>query len=202
MAEASEQRHAPSTTAKLVLELGPLFVFFAANYIGGLFVATGALIAATLVSLVASRIMHGTIPIMPLVTAGIVAFFGGLTLYLHDETFIKVKPTIVYVTFAAVLLGGLFSKKPLLEHVLGQVFQLTEEGWRKLSYRWAAFFLAMAVLNELVWRNVSTDQWVAFKAFGLLPLTVLFAMLQAGLLARHELADPKVSVRQNSAPDD
>lgn len=191
MAEASEQRHAPNTATKLVLELGPLVVFFAANYIGGLFVATAALIATTLVSLVASRIMHGAIPLMPLITALLVALFGGLTLYLHDETFIKVKPTIVYITFAAVLLGGLFLKKPLLEHVLGRVFRLTDEGWRKLSYRWAAFFLAMAALNEAVWRNFSTDEWVTFKAFGLLPLTVVFAMLQAGLLARHELSDPK-----------
>jgi len=115
----------------------------------------------------------------------IVFVFGGLTLYLHDETFIKLKPTIVYSMFAVLLAAGLILRKPLLELLFGPVFTLTEEGWRKLTLRWTAFFLAMAIVNEIVWRNFSTDAWVSFKAFGFLPLTFLFALAQMPLLQRH-----------------
>ena len=112
---------------------------------------------------------------MPLVTAVIVLVFGGLTLVLQDETFIKLKPTIIYVLFGGVLLGGLAFRKPLLGMVFDSVFHLTDEGWRKLTLRWALFFFALAVLNEIVWRTQSTDFWVSFKVFGVLPLTFLFA---------------------------
>jgi intracellular septation protein len=122
---------------------------------------------------------------MPLVSAVVVFAFGGLTLYLQDETFIKLKPTIIYVLFAAVLFGGLFFGHSLLAMVLDSVFHLDDEGWRKLTLRWALFFVAMAVVNELVWRNFSTDAWVTFKTFGFLPLTVLFAVAQTPLLMRH-----------------
>jgi intracellular septation protein len=124
--------------------------------------------------------------VMPLVTAFIVLVFGGATLILHDETFIKLKPTIIYVLFGIVLLGGLAFKKPLLEMVFDSVFNITEEGWRKLTLRWALFFLALAVLNEIVWRTQTTDFWVAFKVFGVVPLTLVFGAMQVRLLMKYE----------------
>ena len=134
---------------------------------------------------------------MPLVSGVIVLVFGGLTLYLHDETFIKLKPTIVYSLFAVLLAAGLLLKKPVLELLFGSALALTEEGWRKLTLRWTAFFVAMAIVNEFVWRNFSTDAWVSFKAFGFLPLTLLFALAQVPLMQRHgeppngEASDPR-----------
>jgi intracellular septation protein len=173
--------------SKLIIELGPLLVFFATNAAAGVYAGTAAFMAATVISLAASRILHQKVPIMPLVSGVIVLVFGGLTLYLHDDTFIKLKPTIVYSMFAALLAAGLLLKKPLLELLFGSAFSLTEEGWRKLTVRWIFFFIAMAVVNELVWRNFSTDTWVSFKAFGFLPLTLLFTFAQVPLLQRHGL---------------
>ena len=125
------------------------------------------------------------LPIMPIVTAIIVLVFGGLTLFLQDDMFIKLKPTIIYVLFGGVLLGGLVFGKSLLGIVFDSMFHLTEEGWRKLTLRWALFFLALAVLNEIVWRNASTNIWVDFKVFGVMPLTFLFAALQVPLLQKY-----------------
>jgi intracellular septation protein len=151
----------------------------------GIYAGTAAFMAATLLSLAVAWLRYHKVPVMPLVSGAIVLVFGGLTLYLRDETFIKLKPTIVYSMFAVLLAAGLLMKKPMLELLLGPVFNLTEEGWRKLTLRWALFFVAMAVLNELIWRNVSTDAWVSFKAFGFLPLTFLFALAQVPLMHRH-----------------
>jgi len=176
---------APSVLLKLAIELGPLLVFFGTNVAAGIFAGTAAFMAATLVSLLAAWFSYHKLPIMPIVSGVIVLVFGGLTLYLRDETFIKLKPTIVYTMFAALLVAGLLWKKPMLELLFGPVFTLTEEGWRKLTIRWALFFAVMAVVNELVWRNVSTDAWVSFKAFGFLPLTFLFAIAQVPLMQRH-----------------
>jgi intracellular septation protein len=170
---------------KLVIELGPLLVFFGTNAAAGIYAGTAAFMVATLISLAVAWLRYHKLPIMPLVSGVIVLVFGGLTLYLRDDTFIKLKPTIVYSMFAILLAAGLLMKKPVLELLLGPVFNLTEEGWRKLTLRWALFFVAMAVLNELVWRNVSTDAWVSFKAFGFLPLTFLFAVAQVPLMQRH-----------------
>ena len=176
---------APSVLLKLAIELGPLLVFFGTNAAAGIYAGTAAFMAATLVSLLAAWFSYHKLPIMPIVSGVIVLVFGGLTLYLRDETFIKLKPTIVYTMFAALLVAGLLWKKPMLELLFGPVFTLTEEGWRKLTIRWALFFAVMAVVNELVWRNVSTDAWVSFKAFGFLPLTFLFAIAQVPLMQRH-----------------
>jgi intracellular septation protein len=145
---------------------------------------------AVLVALAISYILTRHLPIMPVVTAIIVVVFGGLTLFLHDATFIKVKPTIIYALFGAILLGGLFFNKPLLGMVLDSMFQLTEEGWRKLTLRWALFFLVLAVLNEIVWRNTSTNMWVDFKVFGVVPLTLIFGALQVPLLKKYEIEQP------------
>jgi intracellular septation protein len=170
---------------KLVLDLGPLALFFFANSRYGIFAATATFMVAVLAALAVSYAMTRHLPIMPVVTAIIVVIFGGLTLALHDATFIKVKPTIIYALFGAVLLGGLYFNKPLLGVVFDSLFQLTEAGWRKLTLRWAIFFFALAVLNEIVWRNFSTDLWVDFKVFGVVPLTFLFAALQAPLLKKY-----------------
>lgn len=172
---------------KLAIELGPLLVFFAVNAAAGIYAATAVFMAATLVALGVAWWRYHKIPIMPLVSGAVVLVFGTLTLYLRDDTFIKLKPTIVYLTFAAFLGAGLMLKKPVLELLLGSVFNLTEPGWRKLTLRWVVFFIAMAVVNEFVWRNVSTDVWVSFKAFGFLPLTFLFALAQVPLMQRHGL---------------
>jgi intracellular septation protein len=192
---------------KLALELGPLVLFFVANSRpqafapwlapllpagamsgehAGIFAATGVFMIAVLISLAVSFALTRHLPVMAMVSAVIVAVFGGMTLVLQDETFIKLKPTVIYLLFAAVLVGGLVFKKPLLALVFDQAFDLTEEGWRKLTVRWAVFFLALAVLNEIVWRTQTTDVWVSFKVFGALPLTLVFALLQYPLLVKYE----------------
>jgi intracellular septation protein len=171
---------------KFALELGPLVVFFAANSRAGLFWATGIFMAATALSLIVSWVLIRRVPIMPLVTGVVVLIFGGLTLYLQDELFIKLKPTIVNVLFGTALLTGLFFGKSLLAVVFEAAFDLTAEGWRKLTFRWAIFFLFLAVLNEVIWRNFSTDFWVAFKVWGVMPLTFMFALCQIPLLTRYD----------------
>jgi len=170
---------------KLALDLGPLALFFFANSHYGIFAATATFMVAVLAALAVSYGLTRQLPIMPLVTAIIVVIFGGLTLILHDATFIKVKPTIIYALFGAVLIGGLFFNKPLLGILFDSLFNLTEEGWRKLTLRWAIFFFVLAVLNEIVWRNTSTDVWVDFKVFGVMPLTLLFGALQMPLLKKY-----------------
>jgi intracellular septation protein len=170
---------------KLTLDIGPLVLFFAINARLGIFTATAVFMAAVLAALVVAYVMTRRVEIMPLVTAVVVLIFGGLTLVLHDDLFIKLKPTIIYVLFGGALVAGLMMGKPLLGIVFDSVFDLTEEGWRKLTWRWALFFFALAVLNEIVWRNFSTDVWVSFKLFGVVPLTFLFGAAQLPLLTKY-----------------
>ncbi|MDH4983435.1 septation protein A [Hyphomicrobium sp. D-2] len=171
---------------KLIVEVGPLAVFFLVNARAGIYWGTGLFMGATVISLIASRILFGRIPPMPLITGAFVLVFGGLTVWLQDDHFIKLKPTIVNGLFAAALFGGLLAGHSLLKIVFGEVFRLTEEGWRKLTFRWACFFTCLALLNEIVWRTVSTDTWVSFKVFAIMPLTMIFAVAQLGLLKAHE----------------
>ena len=171
---------------KLLVEVGPLVVFFVTNARAGIFWGTGAFMVAIVISLIASRILFGRVPVMPLVTGVFVLVFGGLTLWLQDEQFIKIKPTLVNALFAGALFTGLLAGRSLLKIVFGEVFRLTDEGWRKLTLRWACFFTFLAVLNEVVWRSFSTDVWVSFKVFGIMPLTMIFAIAQMGLLKQHE----------------
>jgi len=173
-------------TLKLVLDIGPLILFFVVNAKAGIFAATAAFMAAVVVALVVSYVLIRRFPVMTVVSAVIVMVFGGLTIFLHDDTFIKMKPTLIYLLFAGVLGGGLLLRKPLLSIVFDSVFHLTDEGWRKLTIRWAVFFLVMAVLNEIVWRTQSTDFWVSFKLFGFVPLTFLFAIAQLPLMKKHD----------------
>lgn len=174
---------------RLALDLGPLLLFFGVNALYGIFAATAAFMVAIAISLITSRLLTGEFAKMPLITAVFVMVFGGLTLWLQDETFIKIKPTMIYLIFAGLLLGGLAAGRVFLESLLGQTFDLTHEGWRKLTIRWSGFFLFLAVANEIVWRTFSTDTWVSFKVFGLLPLTLAFAAAQVGLLQKYARRD-------------
>ena len=188
------RRHLPPLL-KLVLELGPLVVFFLGNAYAEkfgiaadkkLFAATGVFIVATVLCLGVHYALIRRLPIMPLVSGVVVVVFGGLTLALQDKTFIMMKPTIVNSLFGLVLLGGLLFDKSLLSVVLDSMFALTEEGWRKLTFRWGLFFFALAALNEVIWRTQTEDFWVNFKVFGIMPLTVAFALAQTPLLMRYE----------------
>lgn len=174
-----------------VVDYGPLAVFFVAYLKFGLFAATAGLMAATAVVLVLSLAIERRLPMVPLVTAAVVGVFGGLTLWLHDETFIKVKPTIVQILFAAVLFGGLAFGRLFLKSLLGTTISMDDAGWRTLTVRYGWFFLAMAGLNEVVWRTQSTDFWVTFKVFGIAGLTVLFALSQIPVMTRHHVDKEK-----------
>jgi len=176
---------------KLALDIGPLFLFFFANARFGIFAATGAFMVAIVVALVVSYALIRRWPVMPLVSAFIVLVFGGLTLLLHDEFFIKVKPTIIYLLFGGTLIGGLVMRKNLLAIVFDSMFHLSDEGWRKLTVRWAAFFIFLALLNEIVWRTQTTDIWVNFKVFVVTPLTFVFAMLQYPTLVKYRVEPEK-----------
>ena len=175
--------------AKLLIELGPLVAFFAANWLGGIFWGTGVFMAATAVALAASWMLTGKLAMVPLVSAVFVAIFGALTLWLHSDLFIKVKVTLINALFGAVLLGGAAAGRSYLKLIMGEAVKLQEKAWLTLSIRWGVFFLAMAALNEIVWRNFSTDVWVNFKVFGLLPLTLVFALANTPFMSKHMIED-------------
>jgi intracellular septation protein len=191
----------PHPLFKLATELGPLLVFFIANAKFHLFVATGAFMVAVVAAMIASYVVTRHVPIMALVTGIIVIVFGTLTLVLHDETFIKVKPTIIYSLFAGVLGGGLLFGRSFIAIMFDQMFNLTPRGWRSLTMRWALFFLALAVLNEIVWRTQTTDFWVNFKVFGVTPLTMLFALTQMPLIKRYQVEPVSLEESEAEAGD-
>ena len=196
------KKDAMNPMLKLVLELGPLIVFFFANArgaqiaaafpalssLGGpIFIATALFMAATIISLVVSYAIARTVPIMPLVSGAVVMVFGLLTLYLKDDTFIKMKPTIINTLFGIILLVGLYFGKSFLKIVFDAAFQIDETGWKKMTFRWGLFFLFLAVINEIVWRNTSTDTWVTFKVWAVMPITLLFTFSQLPLIMKHSL---------------
>ena len=174
---------------KLLIDVGPLAVFFIFYTRSGLQASILPLMIATVIAVLFSYILEKKIPIMPTVGAGIVLIFGGLTIYFDNEVFIKMKPTIINLIFAIILYGGMLVKKPLLKILLGAALRLEEEGWRILTYRWIGFFIALAVLNEIVWRTQTTDIWVNFKVFGILPITFIFTMTQFPLIKKHQIDD-------------
>ena len=187
---ADETKKEINPLIRLAIEIGPLAVFFIANTRADIFVATGAFMVAILVSLTASLILERRLPVMPLVTAGVVFVFGGLTLLLQDELFIKLKPTIVNSLFAIAIFVGLGMGRNFVKVVMGAALKLTDQGWRILAMRWGVFFIVLAILNEIVWRSVSTDAWVSFKVFGILPLTLVFSFAQVPVLMRYAVEDP------------
>jgi len=184
----------PSGGTRLLIDLGPLLVFFAANFFAPvpgpmkIFVATGAFMAAMLAAMLLSQLRFGKISPLLWFSGAMVVVMGGITIWLHDETFIKMKPTLYYALVAGLLGFGLFTGRPLLKLVLGSSYPgLDEDGWRKLTRNWALFFAFMAGLNEAVWRNASTDFWIGFKLWGAIPLTFLFALANIPMLLKHGL---------------
>jgi intracellular septation protein len=171
---------------KLGLEIAPIVVFFITNGYRGIYWGTAAFMVATIVSLVLSRAVLGRLPVMPMVSGIFVVTFGALTLLLQDALFIKVKPTIVNALFSLILFGGLLMGRPLLAMLMGDVFHLTSRGWTILTFRWACFFAVLALLNEIVWRNFSESFWISFKVWGIMPLTMAFAVAQVAVLRRYQ----------------
>ena len=174
---------------KPLIDIGPLAVFFIFYTRSGLQASILPLMIATVIAVLFSYILEKKIPIMPTVGAGIVLIFGGLTIYFDNEVFIKMKPTIINLVFAVILYGGMLVRKPLLKILLGAALKLEEEGWRILTYRWIGFFIALAILNEIVWRTQSTDIWVNFKVFAILPITFIFTMTQFPLIKKYQIED-------------
>lgn len=189
-----ETNKEPTGGARLLIDMGPLLVFFLVNFFAPvpsalkIFVATGAFMAAMVAAMVFAAIRYRYVSPLLLFSGVMVVVLGGLTIWLHNETFIKVKPTIYYVLVAALLTFGLATGRPFLKLVLGSAYPgLDEEGWRKLTRNWAVFFAVMAVVNEAVWRNSTTDFWIAFKLWGAIPATLLFAVANVPMLMRHGL---------------
>jgi intracellular septation protein len=176
----------PNPLIKTLIEFGPLGAFFVTFYAAGIYWATGVIMVASVIALIASWHHLGRLLPVPVVTAVLVVLFGGLTFLLDDPRFIKVKPTIINLLFAGVLVFGLMTGRPLLKLLFGEAFRLTEEGWRKLTVRWVGFFVTLAALNEIVWRNFSEAAWVNFKVFGILGISLIFGIAQIGLIRRHE----------------
>jgi intracellular septation protein len=185
MSEDAKPARAENPIIKLLIDLGPLIAFFATYAKAGIYWATGVLMMATVIALVASRTLTGRFAPAPMITAVLVVVFGGLTFLLEDPRFIMVKPTIINLFFAAALTFGLVTGRHLLKLIMGEAVQLTDAGWHKLTMRWIAFFLVLALANEVVWRNFSEATWVSFKAWGILPITLLFAFAQIGLIRRY-----------------
>ena len=171
------------------IEYGPLAVFLVTFWIAGIFPATAAIMVATIIALTVAWFTQHRIPKVPLVSGVLLMFFGGLTLWLQDETFLKMKPTIVYILFAVILLVGLAMRRPLLKPLLGHAWQLTDAGWNALTLRFGLFFVVLAGLNEIVWRTQTTGFWVNYKVFGTMGLIFLFTALQVGLIQRHQIAE-------------
>lgn len=200
-----QNRKPISQVTKMALEMGPLVVFFLSNLYGDrlakavpvleqlggkIFIGTALFMVAMAISLTLTWILERRLAIMPLVTGVMVFFFGGLTLYLQDETFIKVKPTIANVFFGTVLLGALFIRgKALMKILFDSAFKLDDDGWKKLTMRWGVWFFVLAAINEYVWRNYSTDFWVVFKVWGTMPMTIAFMLFQIPLLTKHALPE-------------
>jgi intracellular septation protein len=176
---------------RLLLDLGPLIIFFAGFKYLGIFGATAAFMAAVVAALAAGFVLEKRLSPMPLFTAILVLIFGGLTLYLKNDIFIKMKPTVLYAFFGATLIGGLAFNRLFIKYVFAQAFDLDPAGWRQLTWRWGIFFLILAVLNEAVWRNASTSAWVSFKVWGIIPLIFLFALAQTPFVMKHHIEPEK-----------
>ena len=188
MTDTTQPQAGPGTLARLAIDLAPLIIFFAVNAWRGIFSATLAFMVAIAAAILVSLIKYRQISPMLWFSGVMVLVLGSLTIWLHDETFIKIKPTIYYSTIAALLFFGLYTRRNLLKTVLGSAYPgLSERGWQLLARNWALFFVAMALVNEAVWRNSSTEVWIGFKLWGALPATFLFAIANVPMLMKHGL---------------
>ena len=174
---------------KLLIDIGPLAIFFIFYIRSDLQTAIIPLMIATIIAVIFSYIIEKKIPIMPTVGAIIILIFGGLTIYFDNEVFFKMKPTIINLLFAAILYGGVILNKPLLKYLLGAALKLEDAGWSILTKRWISFFIALAIINEIVWRTQSTDIWVNFKVFGILPLTFIFTLTQFSIIKKYQIEE-------------
>jgi intracellular septation protein len=197
----------PAGLSRLLIDIGPLIIFFLANYLAPvphvlrIFVATGAFMAAMIAALIYSQLRYRRISPLLLFSGFMVVILGGLTIWLRNDTFIKMKPTAYYLLVAGLLGFGLKTGRPFLKMVLGAAYPgLDEDGWRLLTRNWAWFFAGMAVLNEAVWRNSSTDFWVGFKLWGAIPLTFLFAAANIPMLMRHGLIKEEAEAAPEPGP--
>lgn len=187
MTQAPQTPKAPAQAApNLLVDLGPLGIFLLTYWAAGVWIATGAFMAATLAAIIWSKLKHGKVSVLLMFSGVMVLFFGGLTIWLHDETFIKMKPTLYYLMVSGILFFGTLTKKPTLELVMAHAYpELSQRGWHLLTRNFAWFFIAMAILNEIVWRNSSTGFWLGYKLWGALPLTLLFGGLNVPMILRH-----------------
>ncbi len=174
---------------KLLIDIRPLAVFFIFYTRGDLKTAILPFMIATIIAVLFSYILEKKIPIMPTVGAVIILIFGGLTIYFDNETFFKMKPTIINLLFAGILYGGIILNKSLLRYLLGAALKLQDEGWDILTKRWIGFFIALAILNEIIWRTQTTDMWVNFKVFGILPITFIFTLTQFSTIKKYQIED-------------
>ena len=174
---------------KLLIDIGPLAVFFVFYTRNDLKTAILPFMIATIIAVIFSYIIEKKIPIMPTAGASIILVFGGLTIYFDNETFFKMKPTIINLLFAGILYGGIILNKPLLRYLLGAALKLQDEGWDILTKRWIVFFIALAILNEVIWRTQTTDIWVNFKVFGILPITFIFTLTQFSIIKKYQIED-------------
>ncbi|MGC9952892.1 MAG: septation protein A [Rhizomicrobium sp.] len=179
-----------SQLRRTILDFGPLLLFFAAYKLSGIFAATATVMVAAVVAVGVGYWLDRKIHPIPLATAVIVLVFGGLTLYLNNDMFIKMKPTMIYALFGSVLLGGLYFNRPFVKYIFGAAVTLNDAGWRVLTRRFGLFFFGMALINELIWRNFSNDIWVNYHVFGAIVLTVLFSMSQVPFLLKHQIETP------------
>ena len=175
--------------SKLLIDIGPLAIFFIFYTRSDLETAILPFMIATIIAVLFSYIIEKKIPIMPTVVAGIILIFGGLTIYFDNETFFKMKPTIINILFAGILYGGIILNKSLLRYLLGAALKLQDEGWDILTKRWIGFFIALAILNEIIWRTQTTDIWVSFKVFGILPITFIFTLTQFSTIKKYQIED-------------
>lgn len=187
MSDAPKKK--PSPLARLAFDLGPLIIFFGVFEKFGIYAATGAFMVAVIAALVIGYMREGKLSPMPLFTAVLVLIFGGLTLYLKNDMFIKMKPTVLYALFGALLLGGLYFNHLFIKYIFAEAFDLTERGWRTLTMRWGVFFLLLAIANEYIWRHYSTQTWVMFKVWCIIPLIFLFALAQTPLVLKHQVKE-------------
>ena len=186
----SEASKAERPGRRMLLDLGPLVVFFAVNYMTGEFMlAVNVLVGTTIVALAAGWMLERRVSMMALVGCVAVAFFGGLSVYFDNDLFIKIKPTVLTVLLAAVIAGGRLIGRNPLGAIMGAQLRMSDAGWRAISWLWVAMFLTTALANEIAWRTMSTDDWVTFKVFGITAISLVFTVISVPIMTRHQIEE-------------